>query len=60
MRDEAVFCIDPEYIGVAMLRDFGKTELAKVGDSSKWLLTVEFGNVVLNRNAHASVGGVGK
>ena len=59
MRNESVFCIDPEYVGVAMLRDFGKTELAATGDGSKWLLTVEFGNVVLNRDAHACIGGVG-
>lgn len=59
MRNNAVFCIDPEYIGMAVLRDITKTELAKTGDSTKYLINVEFANVILNRDAHAVVGGVG-
>lgn len=60
MRDEAVFCIDPEYIGVAFLRDIQKTELAQTGDGTKFMLLAEYGNVPLNRDAHAVIGGVGK
>lgn len=58
-RSEAVFCIDPDYIGVGILRDIQKTELAATGDGSKFLILCEFGNVILNRDAHAIVGGVG-
>lgn len=60
MRDEAVFCIDPDYIGVAFLRDIQKTELAQTGDGTKFMLLAEYGNVPLNRDAHAVIGGVGK
>jgi hypothetical protein len=59
VRNEAVLCIDPEYIGVAYLRPFEKTELAKTGDGTKWMMTVEYGNVVQNRSAHAVIGGCG-
>lgn len=60
MRDEAVFCIDPDYIGVAFLRDIQKTELAQTGDGTKFMLLAEYGNCPLNRDAHAVIGGVGK
>ena len=59
MRDTAVFCIDPEYISVAYLDGIKKTPLAKTGDSERWLLTVEYALVCDNRDAHATVGGVG-
>lgn len=59
MRDEAVFAIDPDYVGVGILRDITKTELAATGDGSKHMILCEFGNVILNRDAHAIVGGVG-
>lgn len=59
MRDEAVFCIDPEYISVAYLDGIKKTQMAKTGDSERWLLTVEYGLVVDNRDAHATIGGTG-
>jgi hypothetical protein len=60
VRDEAVLCIDPDYVAVGILRDIQKTELAATGDGSKWMLLAEYGNVILNRDAHAIVGGVGK
>lgn len=60
VRDEAVLCIDPDYVGVGILRDIQKTELAATGDGSKWMILAEFGNVILNRDAHAICGGVGK
>lgn len=59
MRDNAVFCIDPEYIGVAYLRPMQKKDLAETGDGTKKMIVVEFANVILNRDAHAVVGGVG-
>ena len=60
VRDEAVLCIDPDYVGVGILRDIQKTELAATGDGSKWMILAEYGNVILNRDAHSIVGGVGK
>jgi len=59
MRDEAVLCIDPGYVGIAQLRPMEKTELAKTGDSTKWLMTTEYALVVQNPNAHAKVCSVG-
>ncbi len=58
VRDEAVLCIDPDYVAVGILRDIQKTELAATGDGSKWMLLAEYGNVILNRDAHAIVGGL--
>lgn len=55
MRDQAVLCLDPDYIGIASLRPMEKTELAKTGDSTKWLLTTEYANVVMNPDAHSKV-----
>jgi hypothetical protein len=59
MRDTAVFCLDPEYISVAYLDGIKKTPLAKTGDAERHMLTVEYALVVDNRDAHATVGGVG-
>lgn len=59
MRDEAVLCIDPEYVAVATLRPMEKTELAKTGDSTKWLLLVEYAFAPLNPDACAKVQGTG-
>lgn len=59
MRDAAVFCLDPEYVSVAYLDGIKKTQMAKTGDAERWLLTVEYGLVCDNRDAHATIGGVG-
>jgi hypothetical protein len=59
MRDTAVFCLDPEYVSVAYLDGIKKTPMAKTGDSERYLLTVEYALVCDNRDAHATVGGVG-
>ena len=59
MRDQAVLCIDPGYVGLASLRPMAKEELAKTGDSTKWLLTAEYALVVQNPDAHAKVVNVG-
>lgn len=59
MRDQAVLCIDPGYVGLASLRPMEKVELAKTGDSSKWLLTTEYALVVQNPDAHAKVQNTG-
>lgn len=59
MRDRAVLCLDPEYIGIATLRPMQKTELAKTGDSENWMINVEWCAVVQNPDAHAKVQDVG-
>ena len=59
MRDAAVLCIDPGYVGLASLRPLSKEELAKTGDSTKYLLTAEYALVVQNPDAHAKVQNVG-
>jgi hypothetical protein len=59
MRDQAVLCIDPEYIGIATLRPIKKTQLAKTGDSEKWQINTEWTLAMLNPNAHAKVMTVG-
>lgn len=60
MRDEAVFCIDPDYISVAYLDGIKQTPMAKTGDSERYLLTVEYCLVADSLDAHATVGGTGK
>jgi hypothetical protein len=59
MRDQVALCIDPEYVGISTLRPMEKTELAKTGDSTKWLMTCEFGLVVQNSSAHSKVVNIG-
>lgn len=59
MRDAAVLCIDPGYVGLASLRPLSKEELAKTGDSTKYLLTAEYALVVQNPDAHAKVQNTG-
>lgn len=59
MRDQAVFCLDPEFVSVAILDGVKKTELAKVTDGTRYAMTMEWCLVVNNRDAHATIGGVG-
>ena len=59
MRDNVVFCIDPDYISVAYLDGIKKTPIAKTGDSERYLMTVEYALVCNSQDAHATVGGVG-
>lgn len=59
MRDNAVLCIDPDYVSVAFLRPIQKEDLAKTGDSEKTMLLAEYTLVVNNPDAHAKVQGVG-
>lgn len=59
VRDRAVLCLDPDYVGIATLRPMNKELLAKVGDSENYQIIVEWGVVVQNPNAHAKVQDVG-
>jgi hypothetical protein len=59
MRDQAVLCIDPAYVGLASLRPMSKVELAKTGDNTSWLINAEYALVVQNPDAHAKVQNLG-
>ena len=59
MRDNAVLCIDPDYVSVASLRPIQQEALAKTGDSEKRMMLAEYCLVVDNLDAHAKVSGVG-
>ena len=59
MRDQAVLCVDPGYVGLASLRPMEKVELAKTGDSSSWLIQSEYALVVQNPDAHAKIQNTG-
>jgi len=59
VRDQAVFCIDPEYISLGVLRPLQKVDLAKTGDSTKHQMLVEYGLIVNNPDAHAKLMSVG-
>jgi hypothetical protein len=59
MRDAAVLCLDPEYLGIAWLDSIRREELAKTGDGTKHQIVGEWTLVVQNPDAHAKVAGVG-
>lgn len=44
--------VDPEYVNVSVLDGFKKTELAKTGDSERYMMTVEATLEVKNEKAH--------
>ena len=53
LSDEISYVLDPSMASVAYLRPFKKTKLAKMGDSEKHLMNVEYTLVVKNEKAHA-------
>lgn len=53
-----VLGIDPEFAGLKYLRSFETTELAKVGDSDREQMIVEYGLKVDNEAAHFALYGV--
>jgi hypothetical protein len=59
MRDNAVLCIDPDYVSVASLRPIQQEPLAKTGDSEKRMMLAEFCLVVDSLDAHAKISGIG-
>ena len=59
MRSNAVLCLDPDYVSLATLRPIQKEQLAKTGDSEKWMILSEYCLVVDNPDAHAKVQAVG-
>jgi hypothetical protein len=53
LSDDFSFVLDPSMANVAYLRPFKSQKLAKMGDSEKHLLNVEYTLVVKNESAHA-------
>jgi hypothetical protein len=55
MRTRTIFCIDPEWISVAMLDGIQMQDLAKTGDAEKKMLICEYTLVCDNPLAHAKI-----
>ena len=55
LTDEFSYVLDPSMASVAYLRPFKSQKLAKMGDSEKHLLNVEYTLVVNNEAAHAKI-----
>ena len=53
LSDDITYVIDPSMANVAYLRPFKSTKLAKMGDSEKTMMNVEYTLVVKNEAAHA-------
>ena len=53
LSDDYSYVLDPSMASVAYLRPFKSQKLAKMGDSEKHLLNVEYTLVVNNESAHA-------
>ena len=53
--DHAVYCLDPEYMKVAYLRPWQQYDLAKVGDSIKRQMLVEWTLEMCNEVAHGAI-----
>ncbi len=51
-RERSAFVLDPDYAAVSYLRNFQTEELAKVGDSDRRLLVVEYCLEMRNEAAH--------
>ena len=55
LDDDVALVLDPSMANTAYLRPYKQTKLAKMGDSEKHLLNVEYTLVVKNEAAHAMV-----
>ncbi|PWB81568.1 MAG: head protein [Candidatus Methylomirabilota bacterium] len=55
MPTDMIYFVDPEYMKVAMLRNFQSWDLAKTGDSVRKQILVEYTLEVCNEKAHAAV-----
>ena len=58
LADDVALVLDPSMANTCYLRPFKQTKLAKMGDSEKHLLNVEYTLVVKNEAAHAMVTGL--
>ena len=57
LSDDISYVLDPSMANVAYLRPFKSTKLAKMGDSEKTMMNVEYTLVVKNEAAHAMMTG---
>lgn len=55
MRNEAVLCLDPDYVGVAFLRGFQTADIPRARDATEKSILCEATLVVQNPLAHAKV-----
>ena len=55
LSDGISYVLDPSMANVAYLRPFKSTKLAKMGDSEKHMMNVEYTLVVKNEAAHAKI-----
>jgi hypothetical protein len=54
-RDQTIFVLDMEYVGVATLRNMETTPLAKTGDADRSMLLTEFTLVIQNEKASGKI-----
>jgi len=54
-RDQTVFILDPEFIGVSFLRNMEITPLSKTGDSDRSMILAEYALVSKNEAASGKV-----
>lgn len=54
-RERDVFVLDPEYASVGFLRNFKTEDLAKTGDSTRKMITVEYLLKVKTEKSHAII-----
>lgn len=57
-REQAVHLLDPEFAGVAYLRDFETIDISKIGDADTKMIIVEYGLEMKNEAAHGIVADV--
>ena len=55
LSNDITYVLDPSMANVAYLRPFKSTKLAKMGDSEKTMMNVEYTLVVKNEAAHAMI-----
>tara|TARA_Y100001938_G_scaffold146981_1_gene227136 strand:- start:2644 stop:3594 length:951 start_codon:yes stop_codon:yes gene_type:complete len=57
-REQAVHLLDPEFAGVAYLRDFETIDISTIGDAQTKMIVVEYGLEMKNEAAHGIVADV--
>ena len=57
-REQAVHLLDPEFAGVAYLRDFETIDISTIGDAQAKMIVVEYGLEMKNEAAHGIVADV--
>ena len=57
-REQAVHLLDPEFAGVAYLRDFETIDISTIGDAETKMIVVEYGLEMKNEAAHGIIADV--